>query len=76
MPLDALTTPSGRAKAIAADTDVAVTKGISLDSEGTVHMTMEDGAEISPFLVAGVVHPMRVTRIHSDSSASGFWGYY
>lgn len=60
------------------DTPFARIRGLSIDTEGTVALVWESGAVTTPFLVAGVIHPLAgVVQINSSgTSASGFWGYY
>lgn len=61
------------------DADIAmISRGILVGVSGSVQVTMESGDVITiPTLVAGVVHPIRVKRVHATgTTATGivsFW---
>lgn len=54
---------------------VAPIRGINVAVEGTVTFVHADGSSTSPFLVAGVVHPVCALKV-TDATATGLVGYY
>lgn len=52
------------------------TRAISVDEAGAVHLQMANGTEGSPFLAAGILHPLQIVKVYEDSAAVGIWGYF
>lgn len=78
---DTLESPFTNGAAVTPDdgADVAqVSRGLLVGTSGAVRVTMEGGATLTiPALTAGVIHPIRVTRVHATGTdATGvhiFW---
>lgn len=74
--------PAGRVFLITPDddTDLAfVTRAISFAAAGTLHIVTAAGQEVTipdGALAAGVMHPLRVTKVfEADTGATGIVGY-
>lgn len=78
-----LTSPTGKCAAVTASDTVAITggptRGILVKTAGDYSILLVDNAAaVTINLAAGVVHPLRVTRVDSTGAASttgivGFW---
>lgn len=45
-------------------------RGLLVKTTGDYKLTMEDGSEVTMYLMAGVVHPIRCKRVWSTGAAS------
>jgi hypothetical protein len=73
--------PATHAFAITPDDDAdlpAVTRGIYIGGAGDLVVTMLGGGDPVTLvgLAAGIVHPLRVARVHEDSTATDIIGVY
>lgn len=48
-----------------------MTKGISLDTSGTLVITMADNVDVTVYLAAGIIHPIHAKRIKTGGTAGG-----
>lgn len=54
-----------------------VTRALNAGGSGTVHVTMQDGSDVTIFIAAGGLLPLRVTRIWATgTTATDIVGLY
>lgn len=52
-------------------------RGIVFGGAGILRFTTQNGSDVtlpSGVLAAGVIHPIRVTLVHTDTTATDIWG--
>lgn len=74
-----ITGPAVGAVAVTPDDegDFNTTRGVYVGVSGDLHVLMEDETEVTFVgLAAGVIHPMRITRVYEDSTATSILAVY
>lgn len=58
-------------------TVIPATRGVYVGSSGHLHCTMEDGSECTfVSIAAGVIHPISVIKVFTDSTAGSLLALY
>ena len=79
--MDPVIHPAGHAEAVTPNdsTDITETRGLYVGVQGDVKVDMASGATAVTFtnLAAGIIHPLRVTRVYStDTTATNITALY